>query len=171
MDINLQDLYADRRRTQKRIDDARDGRRQAQNSLGSSKKDKINLEKRLAEVEKIIRMLEGSGGMFDRNVPETIRASNDAAGKAAGSYRGCIRDDGVRASDVEAAFRSRAVDEDSRSSGALAAFRREETRLRRLITEIDTQIRKMTAAIDDYSKNIRRYENQMELINRQIRSF
>ena len=55
---------------------------------------KMSLEKRLEGVERIIKMLTGTGGWFTANVPETIKNAKKSLSEADQSFRSSIKLEG-----------------------------------------------------------------------------
>lgn len=98
---------------------------------------RVNLEKRLDGVEKIIRCMVGSGGWLATNVPSAISKASKALEKADESFRKSIRlDGGISAARMAERLRVKSVEEDANSSSALSLYRKEKVRIENEINEI-----------------------------------
>lgn len=116
---------------------------------------KVNFEKRLEGIIKIIKMLEGSGGWFATNVPSTISKASSTIQKTDTSYKHSIRmTGGIAAASLETAFAVKTVEGDFRSASALQAYKEEKTRLEQSIAELKSQIDFLSSKISTLSKQI-----------------
>lgn len=148
------------RRYKNLISNEEASKRKAENDISSLKKEKKGLEKRLEGVKKIIEMMQGSGGFFSTNVPDSIQKSNNASSKAGHDYRGCVRCSGVGSADFGGKFDSKSVTGNSNSNSALIALEAEKSRIERLIADIDSKIKSLENNIDTYKANIKYYKGQ-----------
>jgi len=116
---------------------------------------KLNFEKRLEGIIKIIKMLEGSGGWFATNVPSAISKATSTIQKTDTSYKRSIRmTGGVAAASLETAFAVKTVEGDHRSASALQAYKSEKTRLEQSIADLKSQIASLSSQISTLSKQI-----------------
>ena len=116
---------------------------------------KLNFEKRLEGIVKIIRMLDGSGGWFSENVPDTISKAMSSIQKTDASYRKSIRmTGGMAAASLESAFRTKTVEADPRSASALQSYRAEKARLEQSIADLKNQIASLSSQISSLSRQI-----------------
>lgn len=116
---------------------------------------KLNFEKRLEGIIKIIKMLEGSGDWFATNVPSTISKATSAIQKADTSYKKSIRmTGGIAAASLETVFAVKTVEGDHRSASALQAYKSEKTRLEQSIVDLKNQIASLSSQISELSKQI-----------------
>lgn len=116
---------------------------------------KINFEKRLEGIIKIIKMLEGSSGWFSTNVPSAISKATSTILKTDTSYKQCIRmTGGVAAASLETAFSIKTVEGDYRSASALQAYKNEKTRLEQSISDLKSQISSLSNQISILSRQI-----------------
>lgn len=116
---------------------------------------KLNFEKRLEGVIKIIKMLEGSGGWFATNVPSTISKAISTIQKTETSYKRSIKmTGGMAAASLETAFAVKTVEGDHRSASALQAYKSEKTRLEQSIADLKSQIASLSSQISTLSKQI-----------------
>ncbi len=116
---------------------------------------KVNFEKRLEGIERIIAMLEGTGGLFTENVPETIRKAQKSLSKTDESFRSSIRlTGGSAAPSFENAFETKSVEADAHTASALQAFKREKNRLEKEIENLKIQISRLSELIDDLNRKI-----------------
>ncbi len=130
-------------------------RSSASSQLNNAKAQKVNLEKRLEGVEKIIKMLEGTGGWFSTNVPNAIQTAKNKLKQADNSYRSSIKvTGGIAAASIESAFATKAVEEDANSANALNEFKKERTRLEQAISELNSQINNLAATIANLTSSI-----------------
>ena len=100
----------------------------AQNQYYAARSEKLNFEKRIKEIEKIISSLEGKGGLFSADVPSAINQCNEKISKANESMASCIRCDSITSPDLTSAFHCPTVEEESNSAAALQAFKVNEFR-------------------------------------------
>lgn len=127
----------------------------AVSQLSAASSQRVNLEKRLEGVEKIIKMLEGSGGWFTSSVPEAIDKAKSKLKQADSSYRSSIRViGGTTAASIETAFAIKSVEEDPNSANALSEFKKERTRIEQAITELQSQINNLSSLISSLTSSI-----------------
>lgn len=127
----------------------------AVSQLNAASSQRVNLEKRLEGVEKIIKMLEGSGGWFTSSVPEAIDKAKSKLKQADSSYRRSIRViGGTTAASIETAFAIKSVEEDPNSANALSEFKKERTRIEQAITELQSQINNLSSLISSLTSSI-----------------
>lgn len=127
----------------------------AVSQLNAASSQRVNLEKRLEGVEKIIKMLEGSGGWFTSSVPEAIDKAKSKLKQADSSYRSSIRViGGTTAASIETAFAIKSVEEDPNSANALSEFKKERTRIEQAITELQSQINNLSSLISSLTSSI-----------------
>lgn len=127
----------------------------AVSQLNAANSQRVNLEKRLEGVEKIIKMLEGSGGWFTSSVPEAIDKAKSKLKQADSSYRSSIRViGGTTAASIETAFAIKSVEEDPNSANALSEFKKERTRIEQAITELQSQINNLSSLISSLTSSI-----------------
>ncbi len=116
---------------------------------------KLNFEKRIEGIIKIINMLEGSGGWFATNVPSTILKATSTIQKTDASYNRSIRmTGGVRAASLEEAFSIKTVEEDCRSASALQAYKEEKTKLEQSVADLKSQMASLSSQISMLSSQI-----------------
>lgn len=127
----------------------------AVSQLNAASSQRVNLEKRLEGVEKIIKMFEGSGGWFTSSVPEAIDKAKSKLKQADSSYRSSIRViGGTTAASIETAFAIKSVEEDPNSANALSEFKKERTRIEQAITELQSQINNLSSLISSLTSSI-----------------
>lgn len=127
----------------------------AVSQLNAASSQRVNLEKRLEGVEKIIKMLEGSGGWFTSSVPEAIDKAKSKLKQADSSYRSSTRViGGTTAASIETAFAIKSVEEDPNSANALSEFKKERTRIEQAITELQSQINNLSSLISSLTSSI-----------------
>lgn len=127
----------------------------AVSQLNAASSQRVNLEKRLEGVEKIIKMLEGSGGWFTSSVPEAIDKAKSKLKQADSSYRSSIRViGGTTAASIETAFAIKSVEEDPNSANALSEFKKERIRIEQAITELQSQINNLSSLISSLTSSI-----------------
>ncbi len=138
----------------------------AETDLKDSKKEKLNLEKRLEGVRKIIAMLEGNGGLLSKNVPDKIQKSNKSSDESGVNFKGCVKCTGIASADVAQKFHSDKVHENIHSSNALMAFESEERRLVNAIAEIERQINQLNSKIETLKTQIKRCDSEQSALNK-----
>ena len=132
----------------------------SQKSAAVSKRDnlseqKMNFEKRMEGIERIIAILEGTGGMFTENAPEAIRKAQKSLTKTDESFRSSIRlTGGGSAASFETAFETKSVEADEHTESALQAFKREKNHLEQKIDDLRTQISRLSDLIDDLNRKM-----------------
>ncbi|MBQ8298177.1 MAG: hypothetical protein IJX77_10395 [Ruminococcus sp.] len=124
-------------------------------AIASCASDKINFERRIEDLEKIIGMMQGTGGFFSEDVPGAISTANSSLAQADNSYRSCIKCDSLAAPDMTDIFRNKAVEEEQNSASALQGFISEKARLEQAVIELQAQINALSAAVDTLSQQIR----------------
>ena len=123
--------------------------------MNESSSQKLNFEKRLEGIIKIIRMLEGTGGLFSADVPGAISKAASTLQKTDTSYRRSIRmTGGTAAASLESAFAVKTVEGDPRSASALAAYKAEKERLEQNIADLKSQIASLSGQITALSRQI-----------------
>lgn len=132
----------------------------------------LNFEDRLEGIDKIIAMLEGTGGWFTANVPEAISKTQRTLSKADGSLRECIKlTGGAAAASMETAFAVKTVEGDYRSAAALQAFRSERERLSGQLQELNNQINSLSEQISTLSGKISSCNSQQWDLQRSMNSY
>jgi uncharacterized protein YlxW (UPF0749 family) len=121
------------------------------NALNSCHSDKINFEKRLEDLTKIIGCMEGSGFI---DVPGSIGVSNNSSEQADDSLRKSIQCDDIATPDFAGVFRCKSVEEETHSNNALNDFKKERERLKQAIEDLKNQINQLNAAFDNLSSQI-----------------
>lgn len=147
---------ANQKRASERLESSYVGQKNsAVSQLNAASSQRVNLEKRLEGVEKIIKMLEGSGGWFTSSVPEAIDKAKSKLKQADSSYRSSIRViGGTTAASIETAFAIKSVEEDPNSANALSEFKKERTRIEQAITELQSQINNLSSLISSLTSSI-----------------
>ena len=146
-------------------------RTMAKNQLSNAKSDKVNFEKRLEGVKKIVAMLEGSGGWGSTNVPNTISKANRAVSTAGNSYRKCIKETGgTSAASLADAFETKSVEGERHSSSALLALKKEASRLEQAIADVKKQISGLNSTIDNLNRQIRTCNSTQASLQRTMNS-
>lgn len=112
---------------------------------------KRSLEKRLEGVEKIIRMLEGTGGLFATNIPDAILKANNELNKADSSYRKSIKmSGGVSSASLEDAFHSMPVDDT-----LIQYYKAEKARIEQKIFDLKSQISALNILVSELNQKIK----------------
>ena len=133
---------------------------------------KLDFEDRLEGIKKIIEMLEGRGGWFTANVPDTITKVQRSLKTADSSFRSCVKlTGGVSAASMETAFAVKTVEADSRSASALQEFRRERDRLEGEILELNRRINSLSDQISSLTSKINSCNSEQSSLQRSMNSF
>ena len=109
-------------------------------NIHNAQTNKINFEKRLAEIEKIIKMLDGTGGWFSVNVPEAIDKANKQLSKVDESFKKCMTCTGYQPAKLGEVFKVLTVAEDDNTNQALEILKQEKIRLQKAIDNLKESI-------------------------------
>lgn len=165
------DAYSQKIASQKKETEYRESKSQANSDLQASEKEKLNLEKRLEGVQKIIGMLEGNGALFALVVPDTIQEANKSAETAGNHFEKCIKCPSITSASVKQIFKSDTVQLNTHSANALNALCAEVQRLQKSIEEIKWQISQLKAKIDLLTTQIKRCDANQSTLNKNIRYY
>lgn len=110
---------------------------------------KINFEKRLEGIIKIIKMLEGSG-----SVPSSIAKVIKTTKKADESFKSAIKHDSGLVVSIETAFKTKSVEEDGYSASALQKYKNEKNALEQNIENLKKQINALSEQISSLASQI-----------------
>ena len=155
-------------RSRSEMENCRGDLDQARNDMATARSEKLNFEKRIKEIQKIIDSLEGKGGWFSANVPESVSKANDSSGKAGESMGSCIKCDGIPTPDFQAVFKCSSVEEDSHSSEALEAFRSEKNRLEEAVDNVQKKIDQLETDAENLTRQINALADQQRAIKKQM---
>lgn len=122
-------------------------RQETKSSITQCECDKLNFDKRIKDLEKIIEMLE-------RNNPFTgISFSIDNANKLAietdDSFKECIKSNDLACANLNDVFKTKSVTEDINSNNALIEFKNEKQRLEDAIDNLNRKIDNLALDIDN----------------------
>lgn len=157
--------------SERKEEEYRTSKSRAETDLKNSKKEKLNLERRLEGVRKIIAMMEDTGGLLSKNVPDKIQKSNKSSEESGVDFKECIKCTGIASADVAQKFHSDKVHENVHSSNALNAFEAEERRLVNAITEIERQINQLDSKIETLKTQINRCNNEQSELRRSMNQY
>lgn len=144
---------------------------QAKSEIKDLSSDKVNFEKRLEGIEKIIKMLEGTGGPFSTNVPEAISKAASSIQKADSSYKKSIKmTGGTSVASLENAFSIKSVENDPNSAAALEAYKAEKVNLEQKIANIKSEISTLSDTIDSLNSQISYYDSMQASLKRTMNS-
>ena len=129
-------------------------RANATSNIQNAQTNKINFEKRLAEIEKIIKMLDGSGGWFSANVPSSIENANKQLSKADESFKKCMTCTGYPPAELTEVFKTLRVDEDANTSQALDMLKKEKIRLETEIQNLKKSIAENQQIVQNMIKQL-----------------
>lgn len=131
--------------------------KQAKAEIKACKKDKINFEKRIADIKKIVGSLEGSGSSAGCNAPDLVSKVNSSADETDQSYKTSIKCSDYAPASMVDSFRSKSIDEDSNTSGALAKFKNEIIRLQQELEALKARMNNLSSTVNDLQAKIRAY--------------
>lgn len=121
----------------------------------STRNQKLNFEKRVEGIEKIIKLMEGNSGWFSANVPEAITKAQQSLSRTDSSFRSSMKLSGAGgAASLEKAFKVKTVEEDRHSASALAQFKAEKARLEEEISNLNRQIDNLSGLISSLTGKI-----------------
>ncbi|MBR6102521.1 MAG: hypothetical protein IKP95_08845 [Ruminococcus sp.] len=121
----------------------------AKNQCNSMQGDKLDFQKRLADLESVLSLLRENG-----KVNETVGDYNKSADSAGSALKGCVVCDGVNCPDLATVFKSKDVDDDQDSALAHQILKSEKARLENAIKEVDAQISAMEQNLTDLTKRM-----------------
>lgn len=131
----------------------------AKSSIMDCSSNKINFEKRIEQLEKIIEMLEEertlSGVIFEINLANK-RASNTNE-----SFKQCVKCDGLSPAEFQTSFKTKSVMEDDNSKNALDELKQEKSRLENEIENLNKQIKNFEDVITNLTHSINNYSYEM----------
>jgi len=136
------------------------------NNINNLKNEKLNFEKRLKGLKEIIEKLESNGGVFSKNVPAAISATERPVTEMTTAYERSIIVSGISSSDISSAFKVKQVTAHYASSNALQGYKRK-------YDELQTAIENVNRSIANAENEIRNLKNRINEINdmqRQLRS-
>ena len=113
-------------------------RSSAQTKLNNANGQKVNFEKRIADIERIIQKL-GSNGP----VEEAINTSNDRAQKFEDSYNDLIQCTGMNTPQIAKAFHTPSVEENAYSAAAVAECKKVKANLEQAVADLNNQLNAM----------------------------
>lgn len=125
---------------------------QAENKLYASKLEKKNLEARLEEVKRIIKM-------FDGDVTTRITKANRSAQSAGEKYSGAIQCTFITSASIETVFHTKTVFEDDYLMSAYQSCTSEKNRLENAIESLRQQMNSLNNIISSLNSSIHSYTN------------
>lgn len=146
-------------------------KRQVNQELSGCKSDKINFEKRIESLEKIIKMLEGQSGIFSTNVVKSIEDANKYSKKADDSFIQCIKSDSQTSASISEAFKTKSVTNDTDSNNALILFKNEKDRLEHELENINRKMDNLELELNQINKNIQSFQIEQRDLSRSIMGY
>ena len=129
--------------------------------INSASTEKIQFEKRLAGIENIIRTLESG------SVPQAILKANKAIACADESMSKSIRlIGGGQSCNLQEAFITKTVDEDSHTSTALAVYKSECQRIEEELRKLSQTISSLTDQVNSLNTQIRNCDEMQASLRR-----
>ena len=110
---------------------------------------KINFQKRVEQIEEVIKMLSEGG-----KVNDAVAEANNAAKKAEAAMSIAVQCSGINSPSISSSYKCRTVEEDPDSANALAEFKKEKSRLEQSIAQVESQLRSMEEMVDNLSKQM-----------------
>ncbi|SFC28936.1 hypothetical protein [Ruminococcus albus] len=152
------------------LDSCRSEMSGVQNQFSSCRSDKINFEKRIEELGTIIGCLEGSGGWFAANVPDSVSSANSSAQKAGEGFSQCIKCDSIAAPDLGEVFKCKTVEEDADSSSALQSYKSEKSRLEQAVAELNARLQQLEERANELVRNMNSMTAQQHALKKAMNS-
>ncbi len=115
----------------------------------SMRSEKLNFEKRVADIESIIRMLE-SGGVVD----DTVKTANDAAKRSEEVFSKNFTCSDVPLPSISETFKFQTVEQNQHSSAALRELKNEKARLEQALQEVDSKLKAMDQNVEELTKKM-----------------
>ncbi|MGN0537909.1 MAG: hypothetical protein ACI4M3_08045 [Acutalibacteraceae bacterium] len=150
--ISAAEARADSRRQEKQYAYEK---KEAQRTISNCKYEKTNFEKRIKGIEKIIKMLEDTGGFFSVSVPTTISKAVKQSSQADASFKGCIKASDTVAANLDGVISVKTVEGETHSCSALEKLKSEKARLEESVQELNNRITNLTTQIDTLTSQIR----------------
>lgn len=127
----------------------------ARTQMNEAKSQKINFEKRLRGIEKIIGMLEGRDGWGATDCPDEINSAKSKLSKTEESFRKSIVLDGAtQPKNLEDALEVKTVEAHTASASALQQFKNEKVRLEQEIARLNAMINNLASTISTLTSKI-----------------
>ncbi len=131
------------------------------NQVSQCRNDKINLEKRLQQVVRILFLLGGS-------VPDAIVSVNSAANTAGKSFRSAMRCSEIVSASLETVFYTKSVEKDSHTASALSGCQAEKDRIEIEIVRLAASIKNLEEEMRGLWGSISIQNNRIDALNRAI---
>lgn len=132
------------------------------------KKDK----KRVEKVERLIKMMEGTGGLGMTDVPGAISKAQKSLEKADEDFgKAIIISGGGGKASIKTAFDMKGVNEDPYSSGALSEFKKEKSRLQQEISEFNVKVSNWQEQLKSVKTRLRTCTSDQQTIQNRMQSF
>lgn len=146
-------------------------RNQKRSQLNRCNADKSAADKRLKDVDNIIKMLEGKSGWFGTNVPDKINDAQKAVGNVDAGFRKSIRLIDGGSVDLKEAFPIKTVAGNSNSNAALIRLRQESSNLRQRIKDLNQSISSLNTAITQLNRDIRACDSRQTSLTKDINNY
>lgn len=128
----------------KRLTQATERKNTVTAAVSRCRSEKRTMEETIAELDRIIKQLDGTSA---GGVPEVIDEANAAAKRAEESFKSSILCEDVKSADIEGAFTLKSVEEHKDSLEALEALKREKYRLETAAEELGRQMDTLSAEL------------------------
>lgn len=116
---------------------------------------KLNFEKRLEGIARIIKMLEGNAGWFSTNVPAAISKVVSSLSNTEASYTNSIKVlGGAACASLENAFETKSIENDSHSASALQQYKSEKAKLEQELSNLKSRIAALSEEITSLTNQI-----------------
>ena len=140
--------------SQRAEDNYRSQRSQSISAIHSCRSEKLNFERRVQDIGRIISALEGSATLSGADVPGSITSFNKTADQTDRSYKESIRCRDIAPANINEVFRCKSVEEDSNSSHALQEYKAEKARLEQALIDLENQINSLESSVEDLTRQI-----------------
>ena len=167
------DAAANEKKSSERCEQSyRTQKKQASTQIDSLTSEKVNLDKRLSGIKRIIKALDGTGGWLSTNVPEAIAKTGSKLSQADAGFRSGIKlTGGTGAVSLMDALAVKTVEGDDRSRMALEKYRREKERLEQRIADLNAKISSLSDQISSLNKKIRECDAMQATLRSRMRSY
>lgn len=128
-------------------------RAQLKTSISTNKQQKVNLEKRVRDIDSILSMLEGRS--FLNDVPKEVSQANSTLKEAEASYCGCIKIDGQNQGHFGEFYSTESVNQNVYSQRAVEIYKAKKKTLECQIQELDKNIKSMSQTVEELNGQIR----------------
>lgn len=159
----ISDAKKDIRKYNRNISEMKSDIKNRNSQISTSKTEVKNLEKRLEQVIKIIKYMNG-------DVNESFSSVNKKASSSQGRFQEIVTQE-ISRGDISQKFKVQSVSVDANTSNALRALEKEKGKIENDIREINRQIKNLENAVQLINSKMHEFENKIDALERDIRTY